>query len=127
MTRLIGGISSEHLAAGGASKPDPPARSGPYPRLAHWRSLILQNSEYRRTADPEFLGNRLRLHPLPSQLNYFGSLALSRGCTTLVLALGLGFGNAFALALQHDLPLKLGKRPHEVQHELAGGCGRIEV
>lgn len=28
-----------------------------------------------------------------------------------LLTLGPGFGNAFALALQHDLPLKLGEGP----------------
>jgi hypothetical protein len=28
-----------------------------------------------------------------------------------VLALGPGFGNAFALALQHDLPFKFGEDP----------------
>ena len=44
-----------------------------------------------------------------------------------VLPLGLRFGDAFALPLQHDFALELRHRGEHVQHELAGGAAGVDV
>src|SRR5262245_21023236 len=70
------------------------------------------------TADPEFLGNHLSFHLRPRSGTTSAAFLLSHRnpSLVLVLALGLRFGDAFALALQHAFPLELGKaadvRPH---------------
>jgi hypothetical protein len=50
------------------------------PQSARSSPLILQDTEDGRTADPELLGNRLRLHPLPSQLNHLSRLPVPCTC-----------------------------------------------
>ena len=49
---------------------------------------------------------------------------LGGGLAPLVCSLGLGLGNSFALALQHDLALKLGNLPkHGPQKLPSRGAG----
>src|SRR5262245_3218546 len=99
--------------------------------LAWWQSgdylpPLLQNSEYRSPADPEFHRDLLRLHPLAPQLDYLASLPPRRRDPPAILPFGLGSRHALALPLQHDLPLELREGPHQVQYELPGGCRGVE-
>jgi hypothetical protein len=47
------------------------------------------------------------------------AVGLGAGCwfPTFVFAFALGFGDSFALAFKHHLPLELGHRADDVQHE----------
>ena len=55
-------------------------------------------------------------------------LSLPLGCRhpTLVFALGMGFGDALALAFEHHRPIELGDGAEDLNDELAGsGSGGV--
>src|SRR3954467_1598589 len=106
----------------------PPHGAHPTRRLSSSsRSPFLQDTEDRRSANPQLLRDFLGPDPLTAQLDHFACLTLRCGYPPPILALGLGSSHALALPFQHDLPLELCETPQEVQHQLASGCARVEV
>ena len=55
------------------------------------------------------------------------AFARAVGARPLYLALALGLGDAFPLALKHYRPLELGDATEHVEHELAGRRGGVEI
>jgi hypothetical protein len=71
----------------------------------------------------------ISLGPIPCAFRLLTSqgLGASGGLAALVLALGLGLGDAFSLTLQHQFPFELGNRAEQVEHQSPGGRAGVEV
>ena len=88
------------------------------------RSPILQNTKHRRTAEPKSFGDRLRLQPLPSQLNHIVILALGRRNPCLPSALALATPSLM-LVLVSDEP-SMGDSSAECSNPHSHGHGHRE-
>ena len=84
------------------------------------RRATVDDPMHRCPADAERAGN-VAWSPIIRRHRFdLGDQLWRQRLTAFVLALGLGFGDAFALPLKHHRALELGNRPEDIEHQLAG-------
>ena len=92
-----------------------------------FRRRILEDAVDACPADLELPGNLSCAHAALEQRQHFISLRARRRSAALVFAFRLRLGDAFALALQHDLALELGDGADHVEDQAADRRRRVEL